>query len=67
MFLSGLFLFFLHFLIVNKSQGVDESDKNGHDEDKQVGAISDYLLDHRLRVIELKCNASAGFLPNRPG
>jgi hypothetical protein len=25
------------------------------------------LLDHRLRVIELKCNASAGFLPNRPG
>lgn len=65
MLFSGFFLFLLYFLIVNKRQGVYESDEDGHNEDKQVSAISDYLLDHRLRVIESKCNASPGFRPNR--
>lgn len=44
---SGFFLLFLHFLVVNKCQGVDESDEDGYDENKKVGAISDYLLKHR--------------------
>lgn len=66
MVFPGLLFFFLHFFRVHKRESVDKPDDNGNDQDKQVGAISDYLVEHRSVVIEFKCKGSALFDPNKP-
>lgn len=39
-------LFFFRLLKIHIAQSGSESDQNDHDEDKQIGAIAYYLLEH---------------------
>lgn len=50
-------LLFLHFLVVHKRECVYEADEERNDQDKQVGAISYYLVDHGIAVNDCKCTA----------
>lgn len=62
MVFSGLALVLLYLLVVHVSKGIDKSDEDSHDENKEIGTVADYLVNHGVAVNESKCMHQGQFL-----